>query len=307
MDFGYNDYDRRARGAYDRGNFPTARGILYALLRNPRVLLIVGLLGFGVFKYFGSTEKKENPFTGESVRVALKPEQEVALGLQAAPQMIREFGGELRDAQVQRRIDGIGQRLLGAKDKVMAHRGIDDFDYPFRFHILQDDRTINAFALPGGPVFITQALLRQLPSDDAVAGVIGHEIGHVLAWHSNQRMAQSSLFQSIAGAVSVAADDPRIGQAAGQFVGQFLQTKYGREDESQSDAIGVQLMIVAGYRPEALMDVMEVLQQSMKGPRGPEILSTHPFPETRKKQIVRYIEFFRADPLAEWDASGGWQ
>jgi beta-barrel assembly-enhancing protease len=222
--------------------------------------------------------------------------------------MIQQFGGELGDPRQQRRIDQIGLRLLKAKDEVLRRRGVDDFDYPFRFHILRDDQTINAFALPGGPVFITQALLRQLPSDDAVAGVIGHEIGHVLAWHSNQRMAQGSLFQSIAGAVSVAADNPQMGQAAGQFVGQFLSSKYGREDESQSDAIGVQLMIVAGYKPEALIDVMEVLQNSMKGqPRGPEFLNTHPFPATRKKQIVEYIKFFTADPFAEWDASDGWK
>ena len=281
-------------------------GLVSMLLRHPRILLILVFLGFGVFKYFGSTEKKENPFTGESVRVALKPEQEVALGLQSTPQMIQQFGGELADERQQRRIDQIGQRLLKAKDEVLRRRGIDDFDYPVRLHILRDNQTINAFALPGGPVFITQALLRQLPSDDAVAGVLGHEIGHVLAWHSNQRMAQSSLFQSIAGAVSMATDDPRIGRAAGQFVGQFLQTKYGREDESQSDCIGVQLLMVACYQPESLMDVMEVLQGSMKGPRWPEMLSTHPFPETRKKQIVEYIQFFRADPFAEWDASDGW-
>lgn len=277
-------------------------GLLSLLLRHPRIIAALAMLAFGLFTYYGRTESKLNPFTGEEVRVILSPEQEVALGLQSVPEMTRQFGGELGDPVEQNRLNRIGARLLAAKEEVLKRRGIDDFEYPFRFRILRDDRTINAFALPGGQVFITQALLRELPSDDALAGVIGHEIGHVLAWHSNKQMAKSSLLQGIASAAAAAtSDDMRNGQAVGQMVGQLLQTKYGREDESQSDRIGVQLLLVAGYQPEALLDVMTVLAKSMKGPRPPEILSTHPFPDTRKKQIGEYIAFFRKNPYGVWE------
>ena len=283
-----------------RGALPGG-GCLSLLLQHPRILGALVMLAIGLFTYYGRTEQKQNPFTGEKVRVMLTPEQEVALGLQSVPEMSRQFGGELADPVQQNRLNRIGSRLLEAKDAILQRRGMDDFDYPFRFRILRDNQTINAFALPGGQVFITSALLRQLPTDDAVAGVIGHEIGHVLAWHSNKQMAKSSLLQGIASAAAAAtSDDMRNGQAVGQMVGQLLQTKYGREDESQSDRIGVQLLIVAGYKPEALLEVMEVLQQSMKGPRPPEILSTHPFPETRKTGIEQYIQFFRRDPYGVW-------
>src|SRR5688572_9597723 len=309
MSFDHPRYDRNNQRQYYRGNSPT--GLIGMLLRHPRILGALAIILIGVITYYSQTEKRGNPFTGEEVRVILTPEQEVALGLQAVPEMARQFGGEIRDPVQKNRINRIGAKLLAAKEDILKRRGIDDFEYPFEFHVLSDDRTINAFALPGGQVFITYALLRQLdavrkdgqPNDDAVAGVIGHEIGHVLAWHSNKQMAKNSLLQSIATAAAVATSDGGGGgQAVGQMVGQLIQTKYGREDESQSDRIGVQLLIVAGYKPEALIEVMEVLQQSMgNGPRPPEILSTHPFPETRREQIDKYIEYFRRDPYGTWE------
>ena len=307
----YDDprYDRSYQRNYFQGSSPG--GVIGMLLRHPRILGALAILVIGVITYFVRTEKRTNPFTGDDVRVVLTPEQEVALGLQSVQEMERQFGGEYRDPVQQNRINRIGAKLLAAKEEVLKRRGIDDYDYPFEFHILRDNQTINAFALPGGQVFITFALLRQLdavrndgrPNDDAVAGVVGHEIGHVLAWHSNKQMAKSSLLQSIASAAATASSsDMHSGQAVGQMVGQLLQTKYGREDESQSDRIGVQLMIVAGYRPEALIEVMEVLKRSMgKGPRPPEILSTHPFPETRKEEIEKFIEHFRKYPYGKWN------
>jgi predicted Zn-dependent protease len=290
-----------------RNQSPQARrpGCLGMLLSNPRVLAGLGMLAIGYFTYVGSTRQEVNPFTGEKVRIKLTPDQEVAMGLQSAPQMMREFGGEFREPVLANKINEIGARLLQAKNQILQRRGVKDFHYPFEFHVLNDTKTINAFALPGGQVFITLALLKQLPSEDAVAGVLGHEVGHVLAWHSNKQMAKSSLLQSIAGAAAAATATERSnGAAVGQMIGQLLQTRYGREDESQSDRIGVQLLIVAGYKPEALLDVMKVLGQSMGGARQPEILSTHPFPETRAKQIDVYIKHFSNDPFGTW--TQGW-
>jgi predicted Zn-dependent protease len=294
-----NHYDRGDRRLRQDG---AGRGCLTLLFRHPRILGALVFLLIGVFTYYSRTEEKENPFTGQEVRVILTPEQETALGLQAVPQMMREFGGESRNAGARELVNRIGAKLLAAKDDILRRRGLDDFDYQFQFRVLADRRTINAFALPGGPVFITEALVEKLPSEDAVAGVIGHEIGHVLAWHSNKQMAKNSLLQAAANAAAVATSDGTgSGGAIGQLVGQVLQTKYGREDETESDRIGVQLMMVAGYKPEALLTVMDVLEKSKgEGMKPPEWLSSHPTEASRRDGIRKFIEFFRRDPFGVW-------
>ena len=303
MSYDQPEYDRNERRPGSGGGI--GGGLLRMLFRNPRILGALAVVVIGLFTYYSQTEVVENPVTGRKARVmsALTPDQEVILGLQSVPEMARQFGGELGDPVQVKRINLLGGRLLAAKDDMLKRRNIDDFDYPFQFHILRDNQTINAFALPGGQIFITQALLRRLPTDDAVAGVIGHEIGHVLARHSNQQMAKNSLLQSYAQAAAVVAsgDGRGGGQAVGQFVGQVLQTKYGREDETESDRIGVQLLILAGYEPGALLVVMDVLEEASSGsPRGPEWLSSHPSPPNRKTDIKEFIKFFREDKYGVW-------
>ena len=283
-----------------------AGGLLRMLLGHPRILMALGLVVFALIKYNTTTVDQENPFTGQLVRVQdMTPEQETALGLQSVPEMAQQFGGMVREPLVRKKINEIGQRLLAAKERIVTKRGKqdDEFDYEFQFHVLADEETINAFALPGGQVFITMALLSKLPNEDAVAGVIGHEIGHVLARHSMQQMAKSGLLSGLVNAAVVATSDGTGNSSQiAQMVGQVVQTKYGREHESESDRIGIQLMLEAGYKPEELLSVMKVLAEGMgDGQRPPEILSSHPFPETRAQQIDVYIEFFRKNgPAAEW-------
>ena len=271
--------------------------LLRPLLANPRLLIALALAAFALLKYLTSTTKEENPFTGDTVTVMkMSPEEESRLGLQSVPEMSQQFGGMVSQPAITNKINGIGQRLLAAKERIVSKRQQQDreFDYAFQFHVLSDVKTINAFALPGGQVFITMALLDKLPDEDAIAGVLGHEIGHVLARHSMQQMASSGLLSGLVNAAMVATSDgTRNNAQIAQMVGQVLQTRYGREAESQSDRIGIQLMLEAGYNPARLLTVMEVLASSMQGPRPPEMLSTHPFPETRAKQIEVYIDFFR--------------
>lgn len=304
MDNWNHDYDRgpRRQQAWGRTGLRPG-GCLAMLFRHPRILMMLAVLVMGVGGYFLKTKEKANPFTGETVRVILTEKEETALGLRATPQMMQQFGGETTDPRKREIVARIGAKLLAAKDEILKRRGKDDFDYQFRFRVLADRRTINAFALPGGPVFITEALMDKLPSEDALAGVIGHEIGHVIAWHSNKQMAKNSLYQAAANAVAVAASDGSGGGGAaiGQLVGQVLATKYGRDDELESDRIGVQLMLVAGYEPEAMIQVMEVLKSaSGGGPRSPEWMSTHPDPGNRQERIKDFIQYFRNDPYAEW-------
>lgn len=253
---------------------------------NPR-LLIAALVALGsIASYFGY--RTLNPVTGETQHVgAISVEDEVALGLHAAPEMAARFGGLHPDAGVQQLIDAIGRRIV---DRSAARRG----EYPFEFHVLADARTVNAFALPGGQVFLTAGLLEKLERENQIAGVLAHEIAHVVARHGAEHIAKAQLAQGLTGAAVIATYDPqnpRSYQAAAMaaIVGQLITMKYGRDDELESDRLGVRFMAEAGYDPRAMIRVMEVLRDASQGDAPPEFLSTHPNPDQRIKQIQQAI------------------
>jgi len=234
---------------------------------------------FAIVTYFGSTS--ENPLTGEKQRVAMTPEQEIALGYKSAPEMAAQMGGVSRNAQavalVQRVGDGLARQSVAAKSP-----------YRFSFHVLADPKTVNAFALPGGPVFITEGLLRLLKTEAELGGVLGHEIGHVIARHSSERLAKQQLTQNLLGALVVGSGDYTTAQI-GQMVGSMINMKYGREDELEADALGIRIMVEAGYDPRGMIRVMEVLAKASGGSRQPEFFSTHPAPENRAERIKQAI------------------
>jgi len=247
-----------------------------------RLLIGLAVAAFALLSYFTSSEYNE--ITGENQRVALSPQQEIALGLQSAPQMAQQHGGLHPDPSAQQRIDRIGARLV---QRSVAK----DTPWNWEFHLLRDDQTINAFALPGGQVFITAALYERLEAEAELAGVLGHEIGHVIARHGAEHLAKQQLTQGLTGAAVMASGDRQVGQMA-QMVGQMVNMKYGRDDELESDRLGVRLMIEAGYPPEALINVMKVLAESGGGSQ-PEFFSTHPNPENRIQKIEAAIAAYR--------------
>lgn len=258
-------------------------------MRNARFIIAAVIALFGILSYYGM--KSENPITGEQQRVGgITPDQEIALGLESAPQMAHEFGGLDPDPQLRAIVkqvgDGIVQRSIAAKSP-----------YQFEFHLLADANTVNAFALPGGQIFITRALFDRLQNEGQLAGVLGHEIGHVVARHSAEHLAKSQLTGALVGAAGVAGSDPndpyqgqRVAQLAA-FVGQVVNMKYGRADELESDSLGVRLMAEAGYDPRALLEVMRILEEaSGGGARQPEFFSTHPNPGNRQAVIKAEIQ-----------------
>ncbi len=251
----------------------------------PRLLIAVVFALFALGSYYFGTERFENPATGRTQRVALSPKEEIALGLNSAPEMQRQFGGLHPDARLQQKIDQIGQRLVQANSH--AHQS----PYYFQFHLLADPDTVNAFALPGGQIFITYGLLKLLHSDDEIAAVLSHEIVHVIGRHSNEQMAKAQLSQGLVGAVVMAGGED-YGYSAGQvaqFVSRLTNTSYGREDELESDKLGIRLMKNAGYNPQAMITVMQVLAKAGGGSAPPEFLSTHPNPGNRIERIREEI------------------
>ncbi len=257
-----------------------------------RLLVAALIAGGSLVTYFSA--RQENPVTGETQHIDLTVDQEIALGLQAAPQMAEQFGGLDPDPRGQALVEEVGMRLMQGSP---AGRS----PYRFAFHLLADDRTINAFALPGGQVFITRALFDRLTGEGELAGVLGHEIGHVVGRHSAEHIAKARLTEGLSGAAAVAAYDPDNPSSAGAaqialVIGQLVSLKYGRDDELKADAMGVCFMSPAGYDPADLVGVMEVLAASRQGAEPPEFFSTHPNPENR---IQRIQEEIRApDPCA---------
>ena len=243
--------------------------------------LIVGAIValFAIITYFGSSS--ENPLTGEKQRVAMTPEQEITLGYQSAPQMAAQMGGVSRNSQAVALVQRVGEGLVRSS---FASKS----PYKFSFHVLADPKTVNAFALPGGPIFITEGLLRQLKSEAELAGVLGHEIGHVIARHSSERLAKQQLTQGLLGALIVGTGDYSTAQI-GQVVGSMINMSYGREDEIESDVLGIRIMVEAGYDPRGMVRVMEVLAKASGGSRQPEFMSTHPAPENRAERIQQEI------------------
>lgn len=257
-----------------------ALGVCRAMGTKLRLIIavIVGL--FAVFSYFGTSSL--NPVTGEKQRVSLSTEQEISMGLRSAPQMAAQFGGVSGDAKATALVKEIGQRLVAQS---VAARSA----YKYDFHLLADPRTINAFALPGGQIFITAGLLRVLRSPGELAAVLGHEVGHVLARHSAEHLAKQQLTQGLVGAVAVGSGDMTTAQVA-QQVGAMINMKYGRDDELESDALGIRLMSEAGYDPRAMLGVMQALAKASGPSRQPEMLATHPNPENRAGRIKAEIE-----------------
>jgi len=244
-----------------------------------RFILAAVIALVALISYFGNTSV--NPVTGEKQRVAMTPEQEVAIGLKAAPQMAAQMGGLSQNAKARALVERVGARLV--RESFAAKS-----TYKYSFHVLADRRTVNAFALPGGPIFITEGLLGRLRTEGELAGVLGHEIGHVIARHASERLAKQQLTQGLISAVVVGSGDYTSAQIA-QLAGSMINMKYGRDDELESDALGVRIAFEAGYDPRAMAGVMEILAKASSGSQQPEFASTHPAPENRQARIREEI------------------
>ncbi len=211
-----------------------------------------------------------NPATGRPQLALISEQQEIELG-RDYDQRIQRVLGVYPDARLQEYVGRVGQKLAAGSERA-------DLTWTFR---VVDDPVVNAFALPGGHVYVTRGLMTHLTSEAQLAAVLGHEIGHVTARHavtqmSKARIARIGLF---AGAVLSPA---LAGYAARSLDVLFL--KYSRDDERQADDLGLRYMVAQGYDPREMPHVFEVLRQVSHGQGGeriPDWQSTHPSEEER--------------------------
>lgn len=238
----------------------------------------------GVLAALTLTGCTKNATTGRSQFNALSREEEITLGSQAMPGMVKEYGGAVSQQDLQNYVTQIGKKLAATTEG-------DSPTLPWEFTLLDSD-VINAFAMPGGKVFISRGLAERMTNEAQLAGVLGHEIGHVTARHINDQIAReqgANIFAQVAGVFAgeaggvVAAAAPVVINYGGSAV----LLKYSRDQESEADSLGMRYMVKAGYNPVAQRQVMEILHKASKADGGPggEFFATHPYPETRITRI----------------------
>ena len=244
--------------------------------------LLIGLLVMAVMAARGC---QEGPF-GRSQLVRLAPEEENALGAQAFEQVLseaRQKGAVIERGATVDAIKGIGRRLAAATANPRFRertrlKGERRFDWEFR---LLADRQVNAFCLPGGKVVVFTGILPVAQTETGLAVVMGHEIGHALARHGAERMAQNELVQvgQVAVASSLGGLDYNTQRAilgtlsAGTQLGLL---SYSRDHEREADHLGVLLMAAAGYDPRSASQFWLRMERASGGNAPPPFLSTHP-------------------------------
>jgi predicted Zn-dependent protease len=246
-----------------------------------RLLIGAIIVIFSFISYLGSSQV--NPVTDQVERVGMTINDEIALGQQQAPRM----GHPSRDYQSQMQVDAIGARLVrGFEEKYLTPKNKRN-PFQFEFTLLSDPANVNAFALPGGQVFITDGLFHRL-TEAQVAGVLAHEMGHVIERHSAKQMAKSGFIGGVTGAAGIVGGDPSSSHTAASL-GKLLTLRYSRDAEFEADAWSVRVANAAGYDPSQMIAVLETLKQLSDGNAPPEFLSTHPSSDSRIESIRQVI------------------
>ncbi|MEO7157331.1 MAG: M48 family metallopeptidase, partial [Vicinamibacterales bacterium] len=221
------------------------------------------------------------------------PEQDVQIGREAAAEVRQQYP-VINDSQIREYLDGLGDRLVEAAPRELNNPA---YEYSFTPVNLKD---INAFALPGGPMFVNRGMIQAAGTEGEVAGVMAHELAHVLLRHGTANATKQQGFQigAIAGAIAGAVIGGNLGQIVSQGsqfgLGTWLM-KYSRAYEKDADIVGAQIMARAGYDPRELAHMFETIQKQGGG-GGPEFLSDHPNPGNRTQYINAEAQQLRIAP-----------
>ena len=218
-----------------------------------------------------------NPVTGKREISLISESQEVSMGQEGAKEVTASIS-PVADNALQQYVSNLGMTMARASERP---------NLPWSFTVI-DDPQVNAFALPGGPIFITRGILTHMNSEAQLVSVLGHEIGHITAKHSVHQMSQAQLAQiGLIAAVIVKPELAGFGDLASQGMG-LLFLKFGRDDETQADDLGFRYMTSAGYSPTEMAEMFRTLARLSGGGEGrvPEWLSTHPDPGNRVQKTL---------------------
>ena len=228
-----------------------------------------------------------NPATGKRQFSLIGESQEVAMGREADGAIVAQMGLYGGDA-LQDYIQGVGSRMAAVSER-------PQLDWTFR---VVNDGAVNAFALPGGYIYITRGIMTHLNSEAELATVVGHEIGHVTARHSVNQMSKAQLAQMGLGVgMALSPELAQFGQYAETGLG-LMFLKFGRDDERQSDELGLRYMVKAGYDPRPaprVFDMLEDVSRASGSDRLPGWMSTHPAPENREAYLESRVSAMNQD------------
>lgn len=253
-----------------------------------------------VLAFIGITGCKTNPFTGKST---LNFYQNNAI----FPSSFAQYDEFLKGNKVvtgtseSRMITSVGQRIAKAAERWLTANGYPGYlkDYQWEYNLVED-KTVNAWCMPGGKIVFYTGIMPICQSETGVAVVMGHEVAHALADHGAQRMSAGMIQQGIAIAGNIAIDDPQkkniFNQAygIGSTVGVMLP--FSRSHETEADRIGLQIMAIAGYNPDEAAELWKRMKAQSGGQAPPEFLSTHPSNDTRIANLTSWA------PLAKEEA-----
>ena len=219
-----------------------------------------------------------NPVTGEEELMLFPEQQDIAIGRKYAPEVEKQMGGRIANEGLQNYVDSVGQRIARVYHK-------PHLEYHF---VALEDKSVNALALPGGYVFVTKGMLKELTSEAQLAGILAHEIVHVVARDTSNVMSNQIGIDLLLSAV-LSDKTPRGVLTAADLTHQILSLQYSREDEETADLAGLDYMVWAGYDPYGMVETMQMLQ-SRHEVRPMEFFSTHPSPENRMIYLTQTIQ-----------------
>jgi predicted Zn-dependent protease len=250
--------------------------------------LALALLVPSIVLLSGPAGCARNPVTGKSELSLVSESQEIQMGKQAAQEVAQTIGYYKNDA-VQSYVADLGKRMAEQSERPQL---------PWEFHVV-DDASVNAFALPGGFIYVTRGLMTSINDEAELATVVGHEIGHVTNRHSVQQISKAQLAQLGLGIGSILSSDiARFGQLASAGLS-VLFLKYSRDAENQADQAGFRYALNQNYDVREMTKVFQTLDrisQAGGGGKLPEWLATHPNPGNRIKHIEKMLDTLKVDP-----------
>jgi predicted Zn-dependent protease len=214
----------------------------------------------------------------------ISEDQDLEIGRKYAPLFEKELGGRISDDELQAYINSVGQRVA----RYSHNRNLE-----YHFTAL-DHESVNAFALPGGYLFITRGMLEKLQTEAQLASILGHEITHVVARDTANQISKEIGMQLVLMAAAVGTDASGQAIRAADVARQILSLSYSRTDEREADRGGMRYMIRAGYDPNGMVETMKILEEQ-PGEKPPEFFSTHPSPRNRIEYLNSLIERRYAD------------
>src|SRR5512139_3270171 len=224
-----------------------------------------------------------NPVTGESQLMLLGQSDEIAIDRANAPHQLSSDYGATQDRRLAGYVDGFGRRIAA-----LTHRP----DMPYRF-VPVNAVYVNAYAFPGGTVAATRGILLAIESEDALAALFGHELGHVNARHTAAQMSTGIVLSlALAGASSLAGSRyADLAAGLGGIASGALLARYSRDDERQADALALEYLVRAGYHPDGLLELMDVLRklEREKPSALEQMFASHPMSEERYRTAERRI------------------